>query len=74
MNWEQIEGQWRQMRGQLKSQWGKLTDDDLDNVAGKKDQLIGRLQQHYGIVKEDAERQVDKWIAKTNPSKGHKSL
>ena len=67
MNWTQIEGQWNQAKGQLKSKWAKLTDDDLDNAAGKKDQLVGKLQQRYGILKEDAEKQLDEWIAKFTP-------
>ena len=70
MNWDQIEGQWQQLTGQLKSQWGKLTDDDLTNVAGKKDQLIGKVQERYGILKDDAEKQVNKWIAKFAPTHG----
>lgn len=64
MNWDQIEGQWHQLKGQVKSKWSKLTDDDLQNVAGKKDMLIGRLQSRYGVLKDDAERQVDEWISK----------
>ena len=68
MNWTQIEGQWNEAKGQLKSMWAKLTDDDLDNVAGKRDQLVGKLQQHYGILKDDAEKQLDEWIAKFAPS------
>lgn len=64
MNWDQIEGQWQQLAGKAKSRWGKLTDDDLTNVAGKKDQLIGKLQERYGFIKADAEKQVDRWIAK----------
>jgi uncharacterized protein YjbJ (UPF0337 family) len=64
MNWEQIEGQWQQLTGSLKSQWGKLTDDDVANAAGKKDQLIGKVQERYGILKEEAEKQVDRWTAK----------
>ncbi len=67
MNWAQIEGQWNEAKGQLKSKWAKLTDDDLDNVAGKRDQLVGKLQQHYGILKDDAEKQLDEWIAKFAP-------
>jgi uncharacterized protein YjbJ (UPF0337 family) len=63
MNWTQIEGRWQTLTGQLKSEWGKLTDDDLKNVAGKRDQLIGKLQERYGVVKDDAEKQIDKWIA-----------
>jgi len=69
MNWTQIEGQWHQLTGQLKSQWAKLTDDDLKNVAGKRDQLLGILQERYGILKQDAETQLDKWITKMSP--GH---
>jgi len=68
MNWEQIEGQWLQLAGKAKSQWGKLTDDDLADVAGKKDQLIGKLQVRYGILKEVAEKQVSTWIANFLPT------
>lgn len=67
MNWEQIEGQWLQFTGNVKSRWGKLTDDDLAQVAGKKDQLVGRVQERYGILKEEAEKQVDLWISKVRP-------
>jgi uncharacterized protein YjbJ (UPF0337 family) len=67
MNWNQIEGQWGQLKGTLKSQWSKLTDEDLKNLAGKKDQIVGKLQQRYGILKEEAERQVDEWISKLPP-------
>jgi len=63
MNWNQIEGQWLQLKGAVKSQWAKLTDDDLDNVAGKRDQLVGKLQARYGVLQEDAEKQIDSWIA-----------
>jgi uncharacterized protein YjbJ (UPF0337 family) len=74
MNWTQIEGQWHQLQGQMKSRWAKLTDDDLKNAAGKREQLSGKLQEHYGIVKEEAERQIDGWIAKLTPeSKTKKS-
>ena len=70
MNWEQIEGQWQQIKGQVKSTWGKLTDDDLKNVAGKKDVLIGKVQARYGVLKDEAEKQVDAWLAKVAPSAG----
>jgi uncharacterized protein YjbJ (UPF0337 family) len=63
-NWEQIAGQWKQLTGKVKSEWGKLTDDDLTNIAGKRDQLVGKVQERYGILKEDAEKQVNQWIAK----------
>lgn len=65
MNWDQIEGKWKQLRGNAKEQWGKLTDDDLDVMAGKRDQLIGKVQEKYGIAKEEAERQVDDWSSRT---------
>jgi uncharacterized protein YjbJ (UPF0337 family) len=59
MNWEQIRGKWTQAKGELKTRWGKLTDDDLTHIDGERDKLVGRLQELYGIYKEEAERQVD---------------
>lgn len=59
MNWDRIEGQWKQLTGKVKEQWGKLTDDDLDVIAGKRDQLVGRLQERYGLARDAAEKQVD---------------
>jgi uncharacterized protein YjbJ (UPF0337 family) len=61
MNWDQVEGKWKQATGKAKEKWGKLTDDDLQMVNGKKDQLVGRIQERYGIAKEEAERQVDEF-------------
>ncbi|MEX0758030.1 MAG: CsbD family protein [Tistlia sp.] len=61
MNWDQIKGKWTQMKGMAREQWGDLTDDDLERAAGDRDQLIGRIQERYGIAKEEAERQVDDW-------------
>lgn len=61
MNWDQIEGKWKELKGQAKVQWGKLTDDELDMAEGHRDQLVGKLQQKYGIAKEEAERQLDDW-------------
>jgi uncharacterized protein YjbJ (UPF0337 family) len=61
MNWDQVSGQWKQLRGKIKEKWGDLTDDDLDVVAGKRDQFIGKIQQRYGIGKDEAERRVDQW-------------
>jgi len=61
MNWDRIEGNWKQVSGKAKAQWGKLTDDDLDVVAGKRDQLAGIIQERYGIAKDEAEKQLDKW-------------
>ena len=59
MNWDRIEGNWKQFTGKAKVQWGKLTDDDLDVIAGKKEQLVGKIQESYGISKDEAEKQVD---------------
>ena len=61
MNWDQIQGKWTQMKGSVKQQWGKLTDDDLEVIAGSKDKFVGRLQERYGIKKEEAQRQPDAW-------------
>lgn len=61
MNWDQIEGKWKELKGQAKVKWGRLTDDELDIAEGHRDQLVGRLQQKYGIAKEEAERQLDDW-------------
>jgi uncharacterized protein YjbJ (UPF0337 family) len=64
MNWDQIAGNWKQITGKVKEKWGKLTDDDLTTIAGKRDQLAGALQQHYGIAKDQAETDADEF-AKT---------
>ena len=61
MNWDQVSGQWKQLKGKVKEKWGDLTDDDLDKVSGKRDQLVGTIQQRYGIAKDEAERGVDQW-------------
>jgi uncharacterized protein YjbJ (UPF0337 family) len=62
MNWDQIEGKWKQYKGSFKEKWGKLTDSDLDVVAGKRDQLVGKVQERYGIAKEQAQREVDEYV------------
>jgi uncharacterized protein YjbJ (UPF0337 family) len=61
MNWDRIEGNWKQLKGKAKEQWGKLTDDDLTIIAGKRDQLSGKLQERYGYAKDEADRYVDEW-------------
>ena len=61
MNWDQAKGQWNQLKGSVRKQWGKLTDDDLDVIAGERERLVGKIQERYGIAKEDAERQVAGW-------------
>jgi uncharacterized protein YjbJ (UPF0337 family) len=61
MNWDQIEGKWKQFTGSVLERWGRLTDDDWQTIAGKKDQLVGRIQERYGIAKPEAEKQADEW-------------
>lgn len=64
MNWDQIEGRWTQFSGQVKEQWGRLTDDEITQINGNRDQLVGKIQASYGVAKEEAERQVDDWCAR----------
>jgi len=59
--WEKFKGSWTQTKGAVKEQWGKLTDDDLDKIAGKRDQLVGKIQNSYGIGKDEAEKQLNDW-------------
>ncbi len=61
MNWDQIEGQWQRYRGQVKEQWGHLTDDELDVIAGNRNKLVGKIQEKHGLSKEEAERQLEEW-------------
>jgi uncharacterized protein YjbJ (UPF0337 family) len=62
MNWDRVEGNWKQLKGQVRQQWGSLTNDDLDIIEGKRTELSGRLQKRYGIAKDEAERQIDAWL------------
>lgn len=64
MNNDRAAGQWKQIKGKMKEQWGKLTDDDLDQIAGKRDQLVGRIQKSYGVGKDEADRQLADWEAR----------
>jgi uncharacterized protein YjbJ (UPF0337 family) len=66
MNWDQIQGNWKQVIGHAKEQWGKLTDDDLDVVAGRRDQLAGKIQERYGVAKDEAEKQLAEWQRKAS--------
>ncbi len=61
MNWDRIEGNWKQFKGKAREKWGQLTDSDWEQIAGKKDQLVGRIQERYGISKDEAQRQADEW-------------
>ena len=61
MNWDQIEGNWKQFVGSARKQWGKLTDSDWQVLKGSKDQLVGKIQERYGASKEEAQKQADEW-------------
>lgn len=61
MNWDRIEGNWKQLKGKVREKWGKLSDDHIDVVAGKRDKLIGRIQEAYGITRDEANRQIDEF-------------
>jgi uncharacterized protein YjbJ (UPF0337 family) len=62
MNWDRVQGNWKQIAGKAREKWGKLTDSDWETIAGQKDQLVGRIQERYGIAKDEANRQADEWI------------
>jgi uncharacterized protein YjbJ (UPF0337 family) len=61
MNWDQIAGSWKEVQGKIRSKWGKLTDDELSVVAGKRDEIAGILQRRYGLAKEQAEKELDEF-------------
>jgi uncharacterized protein YjbJ (UPF0337 family) len=62
MNWDQVEGKWKQYRGKMKEKWGKITDSDFDLIDGRRQILVGKIQEHYGIAKEAAETQADEFV------------
>lgn len=66
MNSDQFEGKWKQLKGSVKQRWGKLTDDDVSMMSGQKDQFIGKLQERYGITREQAMREADEWASAAN--------
>ncbi|HTZ75737.1 MAG TPA: CsbD family protein [Candidatus Aquilonibacter sp.] len=68
MNWDQLQGQWKQAKGKIREKWGKLTDDDLEVIAGNRDQLVGRIQERYGITREVAQEQADAFVKAMNES------
>ena len=63
MNWDTVKGKWKQMQGSAKAKWGELTDDELKQVEGERDKLVGKIQEKYGIAKDEAEKQVDEWAS-----------
>ena len=70
MNWDTIAGNWKQFQGQVRQQWGNLTDDDLEQIKGKREELAGRIQERYGIAEDEAERQIFDWTRTSEPEKG----
>jgi len=62
MNSDKLQGKWKQAKGAIKESWGKLTDDDVDVINGQRDQLVGRVQERYGVAKDQAQKQVDEWM------------
>lgn len=62
MNWDQLEGRWKQVKGSVRQQWGKLTDDDLEVIAGHRDKFVGKLQERYGLAREEAQKRADEWV------------
>jgi uncharacterized protein YjbJ (UPF0337 family) len=69
MNWDRIEGNWKQFSGKVRQQWGKLTDDDLDVIDGRREQLAGRIQEVYGITKDEAEKQIERFSGSLDSGK-----
>jgi uncharacterized protein YjbJ (UPF0337 family) len=61
MNWDRIEGNWKQLKGAARERWGKLTDSDWEQLSGRRDQLMGKIQERYGYSKDEAERELDEW-------------
>jgi uncharacterized protein YjbJ (UPF0337 family) len=66
VNWDRVQGNWKEFKGKVQQKWGKLTDDDLDVIEGKRTELAGRLQQRYGVAKDQAERDIDTWLKGVN--------
>ncbi|WP_394845716.1 CsbD family protein [Pendulispora brunnea] len=66
MNWDSLKGDWKILKGQVRQKWGKLTDDDLEQIAGQREEFLGRLQQRYGYKKDEAEQQVNDWLKTVN--------
>ena len=62
MDWDRVEGNWKQIKGRVKEKWGNLTDDDLDKIAGRRDQLEGKIQERYGVAKDQVRKDVDDWM------------
>jgi uncharacterized protein YjbJ (UPF0337 family) len=63
MDWNRVQGNWKQVKGKVKEKWGQLTEDDLDVIAGRRDQLEGKIQERYGVAKDQVRKDIDDWYA-----------
>jgi uncharacterized protein YjbJ (UPF0337 family) len=70
MNWDQVEGKWKQVKGSIRERWGKMTDDDLEIIAGNRDRFVGKLQERYGLAREDAQKKADEWAKTLRETEG----
>ena len=70
MNWDQVQGNWKQVTGRMRQKWGKLTDNDFQQIAGKRDELVGKIQKSYGVAREEAERQVNDFVVALDTQRG----
>jgi uncharacterized protein YjbJ (UPF0337 family) len=61
MNWDQIKGKWHEIKGSVRAKWGELTDDEIEELDSNREKMVGKIQQKYGVAKEEAEKQVDEW-------------
>lgn len=66
MNWDIVKGNWAQLKGKVREEWGDLTDNEYEEIAGKKDQLVGKLQERYGWTREESERRADDWAGRVS--------
>lgn len=64
MNWDTVSGNWKQFKGEMRQQWGKLTEDEIDQAEGQREKLAGVIQERYGIAKDEAEREIDDWLSR----------
>lgn len=71
MNWDQVQGKWKQYKGQVRAKWGKVTDSDFDVIAGNRQQLVGKIQEYYGLTREVAEKQVDEFVHNLQDIQAH---
>ena len=71
MNWDIVEGKWTQFKGDVKKQWGKLTDDELDVIAGNREKLVGKIQESYGVSRDNADKQVNDWCSRKEYDRTH---